>query len=105
MPIEALDEDSLINNVMRDFKSRTVTLFMLVVARKGYYTDLAKWANNRGIEQLRVDGELLPTANWPRLDRFVEHDAPIDAKGEAENEGILREFVSQAVGIGKGYSR
>ena len=76
-----------------------------MVARKGYYTDLAKWANNRGIEQLRVDGELLPTANWPRLDRFVEHDidAPITTlKVKPENEGILREFVSQAVGIGKG---
>ena len=109
VPIEALDEDSLLNNVMRDFKGRTVTLFSpLVVARKGYYTDLAKWANNRGIEQLRVDGDLLPTDNWPRLDRFVEHDidAPIATlKVEPENEGLLREFVSQAVGIGKGLLR
>ena len=41
--------------------------------RKGYYTDLAKWAARRGVVQLRVDGEMLSTAKWPRLDRFKEH--------------------------------
>ena len=42
-------------------------------ARKGYYTDLAKWARGKGYTHLRVDGELLPTDQWPRLDRFKEH--------------------------------
>jgi len=41
----------------------------LVVARKGYYTDLAKWAAGKGHAELRVDGERLPTARWPRLVR------------------------------------
>ena len=30
-------------------------------ARKGYYTDLAKWAREEGFKHLRVDGEMLPT--------------------------------------------
>ena len=46
----------------------------LVVARKGYYTDLAKWAAGKGYTHLRVDGEFLPTGNWPRLSRFQEHN-------------------------------
>jgi excinuclease ABC subunit A len=46
----------------------------LVVNRKGLYTDLAKWARGKGHAQLRVDGEFLPTAKWPRLDRFKEHN-------------------------------
>ena len=33
----------------------------LVVARKGYYTDLARWADRKGIRALRVDGEMIPT--------------------------------------------
>jgi excinuclease ABC subunit A len=53
----------------------TVRLFApLVSARKGVYTDLAKWAAKKGFERLRVDGELLPTVPWPRLDRYREHD-------------------------------
>ncbi len=46
----------------------------LIVARKGLYTALAKWARGKGFSHLRVDGELLPTAKWPRLDRFIEHN-------------------------------
>ena len=45
----------------------------LVVNRKGFYTDLAKWARGKGVSHLRVDGEWLPTERWPRLDRFREH--------------------------------
>ena len=44
----------------------------LVVARKGVYTDLAKWAA-RGHSHLRVDGEFHKVDPWPRLDRFKEH--------------------------------
>ncbi len=43
------------------------------MARKGYYTELAKWANARGYKHLRVDGEMLTTFQWPRLNRFKEH--------------------------------
>ncbi len=46
----------------------------LVVARKGYYTDLATWAAGKGFAHLRVDGAWTPTDAWPRLDRFKEHD-------------------------------
>jgi len=51
-----------------------VLLAPLVVARKGLYTDLAQWAARKGFQHLRVDGQRLPTASWPRLDRYREHD-------------------------------
>jgi excinuclease ABC subunit A len=51
--------------------SRSRLLAPLIVARKGLYTALAKWARGKGYAQLRVDGVLRPTAKWPRLDRFV----------------------------------
>ena len=45
----------------------------LVVTWKGVYTDLAKWAAARGHSHLRVDGVFLPTAKFPRIERFKEH--------------------------------
>jgi excinuclease ABC subunit A len=77
----------------------------LVVARKGVYTDLAKWAKGRGHTHLRVDGEFVPVDPWPRLDRFKEHtlelpvaDLVVDPAREAE----LREALHKALDHGKG---
>jgi len=77
----------------------------LVVARKGYYTDLAKWAAAKGYTHLRVDGEFLPTARWPRLDRFHEHtiELPVaDVQARPDNEAELRNGLTQALEFGKG---
>jgi excinuclease ABC subunit A len=77
----------------------------LVVNRKGYYTDLAKWAKGKGYTHLRVDGEFLPTAKWPRLDRFREHtiELPVaDIHVTPANEAQLREALARALDFGKG---
>ena len=66
--------ESIAAQLMRDHKGEHVGLLApLVVARKGVYTDLAKWAKARGHTHLRVDGAFLPVDTWPRLDRFKEH--------------------------------
>jgi len=61
----------------------------LIVARKGLYTDLAEWAARKSFRHLRVDGKLLPTDKWPRLDRFKEHniDLPVRTVEEALEYG------------------
>ena len=60
--------------MLREHRGRHVGLLApLVVNRKGLYTDLAKWAKERGHSHLRVDGEFVPVERWPRLDRFKEH--------------------------------
>ncbi|HRP29775.1 MAG TPA: excinuclease ABC subunit A, partial [Burkholderiaceae bacterium] len=77
----------------------------LVVARKGVYTDLAKWAKARGHTHLRVDGEFLPVDPWPRLDRFKEHtiELPVgDIVVGVENEAELRVLLARALEVGKG---
>ena len=78
----------------------------LVVARKGYYTDLAKWAAGKGYTKLRVDGEWRPTDPWPRLDRFKEHDielpvgdVKIDPAAESKLRGLLRLAVDYGAGL------
>ncbi len=106
VPIAPQSADAIVANVLRAHKGKTVTVLApLVIARKGYYTDLAKWAKGKGFASLRVDGALLPTAAWPRLDRFMEHtiELPIaDVVASAANEAALRKAVADALDFGKG---
>ena len=70
----------------------------LVVARKGLYNDLAAWAAKKGYRQLRVDGKLVPTDHWPRLDRFQEHniELPVTTVEEGLEYGKGVVLVGQA---------
>jgi excinuclease ABC subunit A len=105
-PVRPQSAESIAAQLIRDHKGQHVGLFApLVVNRKGVYTDLAKWAKQRGHTHLRVDGEFLPVDPWPRLDRFKEHtlELPVgDIVVRADNEAELRALLKQALDIGKG---
>ncbi|HUL17917.1 MAG TPA: hypothetical protein VLV29_01510, partial [Steroidobacteraceae bacterium] len=98
--------EAIAAQVLRDFRGQHVGLLApLIVSRKGLYSDLAKWAANRGCSHLRVDAEFVPTAPWPRLDRFREHtiEMPIgDLVIGPQNEGRLRELLGRALEYGHG---
>jgi excinuclease ABC subunit A len=106
VPIEPQSFESIAARILKDYRGRTVTVLApLVVARKGYYTDLAAWAAKKGYAQLRVDGEFLPTDKWPRLSRFHEHTielpvATVAVAARAESE--LRAALRTALDFGKG---
>ncbi|MEE8311296.1 MAG: excinuclease ABC subunit UvrA [Candidatus Binatia bacterium] len=104
--IQPQTADSILAGLVRTYRGRTIDLLApLVVARKGYYTDLAKWAASRGFGALRVDGELLPTDAWPRLDRFKEHDIELPVGRIAVSparEKQLRELLARTLDFGKG---
>jgi excinuclease ABC subunit A len=104
--IEPQSFDAIAARILRDYRGQHVGLLApLVVARKGVYTDLAKWAKARGYGHLRVDGEFLPTDRFPRLDRYVEHDIEVpvaDLVVDAASEAQLREALRQALELGKG---
>ncbi|HEX4648595.1 MAG TPA: excinuclease ABC subunit UvrA [Steroidobacteraceae bacterium] len=97
---------SIAARLLREYRGRRVTLLApLVVARKGYYTDLARWAAKKGFKTLRVDGEPLPTAPWPRLSRFREHTielpvAEIDVG--PRSDAALHAALERALDFGKG---
>jgi len=105
-PIAPQSEESIAARIVRDYAGQRILLLApLIVARKGYYTDLAKWAARKGFAELRVDGAMLPTQKWPRLDRFKEHSielpvAEIDVS--AKNEAAVREALARALEFGKG---
>ena len=97
---------SIAARLLRDYRGRRIALLApLVVARKGYYTDLAKWAAKKGFRALRVDGELTPTSPWPRLSRFSEHtnELPVaELEVGVKQEAALRQALARALDFGKG---
>jgi len=106
VPVQPQTSESILAQLGKAHRNREISVLApLVVARKGYYTDLAKWAANKGFEHLRVDGELLSTADWPRLDRYREHhiELPLGSiKVSASNETGLRSLLQRALEFGKG---
>ncbi len=104
--IEPQSFDAIAARVQKDYRGQRIGLLApLVTSRKGYYTDLAKWAKGKGYDFLRVDGEFLPTAKWPRLDRFREHtiELPVaDLRVTPANAAELRAALARALDFGKG---
>ncbi len=104
--IEPQSADSIAGRLLRDYKGKNISLLApLVLARKGYYTDLAKWAHKRGFRTLRVDGIAVPTGQWPRLSRFKEHtiELPVaDIEVGARTDVELHQALARALDFGKG---
>jgi excinuclease ABC subunit A len=104
--IEPQSADAIASRLLTEYRGRSITLLApLIVARKGLYTALAKWARGKGFAHLRVDGRLLPTAKWPRLERFIEHniELPIATLSVgAARESELRQALDSALLHGRG---
>jgi excinuclease ABC subunit A len=106
LPIEPQSADSIMAMLLRKSRGRAIELLApLVVARKGYYTELARWAAARGHDRLRVDGKYEPTAAWPRLARFREHTIELPLGEVVVGPGTereLRAMLGKALDLGKG---
>jgi excinuclease ABC subunit A len=106
VPIEPQSAASIAARLLRDYAGQEIQLLApLVVARKGYYTDLARWAAKKGFKTLRVDGVTTPTRGWPRLSRFKEHtiELPVaQLEAGAKNDAVLHQSLDRALDYGKG---
>ena len=106
VPVQPQSFESIAAGMLREFRGRHIGLMApLVVNRKGLYTDLARWAKNRGYTHLRVDGEFIATSKWPRLDRFREHtiELPVgDLVVYSNEEAKLRSLLATALDHGHG---
>ncbi len=105
-PVAPQSAQSIAAQLMDQLRGRHIGLLApLVIARKGVYTDLAKWAKARGHTHLRVDGEFVSLDPWPRLDRFKEHtiELPVaDFVVDPSREHELREGLAAAIEHGRG---
>ncbi len=104
--IEPQSTESIIATLFSRHRGKRIGLLApLVVNRKGIYQDLAKWANGKGHTHLRVDGQFVTTAPFPKLDRFKEHniELPIgDAVVSPENEQTIKTLLESALNFGQG---
>src|SRR6266542_1127857 len=78
----------------------------LVKARKGFHTDVARWAERQGFDTLYVDGRPLPVAKFQKLERFKEHTIDV-VVGVIDRKRIAnaRDVARRALEIGRGTAR
>ncbi|MBV1881189.1 MAG: excinuclease ABC subunit UvrA [Pseudomonadales bacterium] len=102
--IEPQTSAAILARLLKDFRGQKIELLApQVVARKGIYKELAKWASDKGFERLRVDGEYQQTDPWPVLDRYKEHDIELlvgSCEVTAKNEVHLMGLLEQALKLG-----
>lgn len=106
VPVEPQRPDQILAHIMTHHRGQRIGIMApLIIARKGYYTDLAKWADNKGYTHLRVDNEFIPVNPWPRLDRNQEHNIELpvlDIIVDPANEAELRDAINTAITHGQG---
>ena len=104
--IEPQSLETILSLVQKNYRGSEVTLLApLVVARKGIYNELAKWAATKGYKQLRVDGDYVTTDPWPKLARYKEHDIELPIatlKVTASKDKQLSLLLQQALDMGNG---
>jgi len=107
VPVETQTVSAIITHVETLATRGRVQLFApLVKARKGFHTEVARWAERHGYTTLLVDGKLTPVANFQKLERFKEHTIDVYL-GEitAANAVEIPKLVRAAVTVGKGTAR
>jgi excinuclease ABC subunit A len=118
LPVAKQSEASIVKQIETAAKRGSLkVLAPLVKARKGFHTDVARWAERRGFDTLYVDGRLVPIAQFRKLERFKEHtidvvvgvvrgwrDRPGCEPKDAQAGGI-RHIIQRALGIGRGTAR
>src|SRR5438270_2744433 len=75
----------------------------LVKARKGFHTDVARWAERQRFDTLYIDGRLVPVSKFRKLERFKEHTIDV-VVGVMDRKRIAdaRDIVRRALEIGRG---
>src|SRR5438094_4686795 len=78
----------------------------LVKARKGFHTEVARWAERQGFDTLYVDRKLVAVPHFRKLERFKEHTIDV-VVGLIDRNRIAetRDVVRRAVEIGRGTGR
>ncbi len=104
LPVEKQSLAAIVKQVEAAAKRGPLkVLAPLVKARKGFHTDVARWAERQGFDTLFVDGQLIPVAQFRKLERFKEHTIDV-VVGVIDAKRILkaRNLVQRALDTGRG---
>jgi len=125
LPVQKQSAASIVKQIETAAKrSPLKVLAPLVKARKGFHTDVARWAERQRFDTLYVDGKLVPVAQFRKLERFKEHtidvvvgvigvDATPSSRSHSSKKAArpplphcsAREIASRALEIGRGTAR
>ena len=104
LPVEKQSAAAIVREVEAAARRGSLkVLASLVKARKGFHTDVARWAERQGFDTLYVDGTLIPVAHFRKLERFKEHTIDV-VVGVIDARRIrkARNLVQRALDIGRG---
>ncbi len=104
LPVETQSVAAIVRQVETAARRGALTVLApLVKARKGFHTEVARWAERQGFETLYVDRRLIPIAEFRKLERFKEHTIDV-VVGTIDAKRILkaRNLVQRALEIGRG---
>jgi excinuclease ABC subunit A len=107
LAVEKQSVGSIVNQIQAAAKSAPLkVLAQLVKARKGFHTDVARWAERQGFDTLYVDGRLVPLARFRKLERFKEHTIDV-VVGVIDKKRIanVHDIARRALEIGHGTAR
>jgi len=76
----------------------------LIKGRKGFHTEVAKWAEKKGYPLLRVDGKWIEPVKFKALDRYVEHTISVELGrfGRKQSPAERRKRIDTALALGRG---
>ncbi|MGE5212139.1 MAG: excinuclease ABC subunit A, partial [Nitrospirota bacterium] len=107
LPVEKQSAASIVKQIETAAKRGPLKVLAPVVkARKGFHTDVARWAERQGFDSLYVDGKLVPIAQFRKLERFKEHTIDV-VVGVIDRPRIAgaRDLTGRALEIGRGTAR
>ena len=74
----------------------------LIRGRKGFHTEVARWAQKKGFSLLRVDGKWVEPSKFQPLDRYREHHIDVLVAQVQAGRKDLPALISQTLSLGRG---
>ncbi len=79
----------------------------MIKNRKGFHSEISRWAAQQGFKEIRADGEICLTSEPLRLDRYREHNVEIVVGGihkqlKARDAEAAQSLVDRALELGHG---
>jgi excinuclease ABC subunit A len=109
LPVQAQTRDKLAAGLRQEMKKRGDLLLLAPVVRnrKGFHSDIADWAAQKGYREIRADGKLYDTSKPFRLDRFREHDVEIvigvlDRRAKTDARRGWQNLIDETLQLGHG---
>ncbi|MGC8742524.1 MAG: excinuclease ABC subunit UvrA [Verrucomicrobiia bacterium] len=111
LPVQTQSLEQIIEHLEKNARDEITLLAPVVRGRKGFHSDIARWAKNHNFSTIRADGKYYSTEKPFRLDRYREHNieivtGKIKVKGRGGEKTRFsfkeRELIKQTLDIGNG---